>query len=49
MSEIHNLEEPYLDPLSDLALRFHDHPAYADFHEALQDGEPEQPIFEYIA
>jgi len=42
-----NLREPYPDPLSDFALRFHDYPAYDDFKKALQDGEPEQPIIEY--
>lgn len=47
LSVAQGMREPYPDPFSDYALRFHDYPAYADFQEALQDGEPEQPIIEY--
>ena len=44
LSEGQHLRIPFPDPASDFAIRFYDHPAYSEFSEVMEDGEPEWKI-----
>lgn len=44
LSEGQHLRTPFPDPVSDFAIRFYDHPAYSEFSEVMEDGEPEWKI-----